>query len=52
MAVNLDGLNVEVFRQLASLAAGSWDCADIGRGYDAVSALVREMQSGRNAARR
>jgi hypothetical protein len=41
------GLNAEVFDALVLLAAGSWDCADIGRGYDAVSALVQEMHSGR-----
>jgi TusA-related sulfurtransferase len=41
------GLNTEVFDALVLLAAGSWDCADIGRGHDAVSALVREMHSGR-----
>lgn len=41
------GLNVEVFDALVLLAAGSWDSADIGRGHDAVSALVQEMHSGR-----
>lgn len=41
------GLNAEVFDALVLLAAGSWDCADIGRGHDAVSALVQEMHSGR-----
>jgi len=41
------GLNTEVFDALVLLAAGSWDCADIGRGHDAVSTLVREMHSGR-----
>jgi hypothetical protein len=41
------GLNVEVFDALVLLAAGSWDSADIGRGHDAVSALVQEMHDGR-----
>lgn len=41
------GLNDEVFDALVLLAAGSWDSADIGRGHDAVSALAREMHSGR-----
>src|SRR5690242_21516501 len=36
------GLNAEVFDALVLLAAGSWECADIGRGHDAVSALVQE----------
>ena len=41
------GLNAEVFGALTLLAAGSWECADIGRGHDAVSALVEEMHRGR-----
>ena len=41
------GLNAEVFDALLLLAAGSWDCADIGKGHDAVSALVQEMHNGR-----
>lgn len=41
------GLNAEVFDALVLLAAGSWDCADIGKGYDAVAVLVHEMHSGR-----
>jgi hypothetical protein len=41
------GLNAEVFDALVLLAAGSWDRADIGKGHDAVSALVQEMHSGR-----
>ena len=41
------GLNVEVFDSLVLLAAGSWDCTDIRRGHDAVSALVHEMHGGR-----
>jgi hypothetical protein len=44
---NTTGLNAEVFDALVLLAAGSWDCADIGRGHGAVSALVQEMHSGR-----
>ncbi|HTS30537.1 MAG TPA: hypothetical protein VMH81_31915 [Bryobacteraceae bacterium] len=41
------GLNAEVFDALVLLAAGSWDCADIGTGHDAVSTLVQEMHNGR-----
>jgi hypothetical protein len=41
------GLNAEVFDALVLLAAGSWECADIGRGHDAVAALVQEMHNGR-----
>jgi TusA-related sulfurtransferase len=41
------GLNAEVFDALVLLAAGSWNCADIGKGHDAVSALAREMHGGR-----
>ena len=41
------GLNAEVFDALVLVAAGSWDCADIGRGHGNVSALVQEMHSGR-----
>jgi hypothetical protein len=41
------GLNAEVFDALVLLAAGSWDCADIGRGHTAVSALNQEMHIGR-----
>mgnify|MGYP001150740206 CR=1 FL=1 len=41
------GLNAEVFDALVLLAAGSWDCADIAMGHDAVSALVQEMHIGR-----
>jgi hypothetical protein len=41
------GLNAEVFDALVLLAAGSWDCEDIGKGHDAVSALVLEMHNGR-----
>ncbi|HEX3880990.1 MAG TPA: ferritin-like domain-containing protein [Bryobacteraceae bacterium] len=41
------GLNAEVFDALVLLAAGSWDRAAIGRGHDAVSALVQEMHGGR-----
>lgn len=43
------GLNVEVFDAMVLLAAGSWDCGDIGRGHDAVSALVQEMHNGRKS---
>jgi hypothetical protein len=41
------GLNAEVFDALVLLAAGSWECEDIGKGHDAVSALVQEMHNGR-----
>ena len=41
------GLNAEVFDALVLLAAGSWNSPDIGRGHDAVSALVTEMYDGR-----
>ena len=41
------GLNAEVFDSLVLLAAGSWDCANIGMGHDAVAALVQEMHIGR-----
>ena len=41
------GLNAEVFDALVLLAAGSWDCVDIGKGHDAVSVLVRDMHEGR-----
>ncbi|MBL8216171.1 MAG: ferritin-like domain-containing protein [Bryobacterales bacterium] len=41
------GLNAEVFEALVLLAAGSWKVADIGRGYEAVSALVQQMHTGR-----
>jgi hypothetical protein len=41
------GLNVEVFDALLVMAAGSWDPADLRRGYDRVLELVREMHEGR-----
>lgn len=41
------GLNAEVFDALVLLAAGSWECADIGRGHSAVSTLSQEMHIGR-----
>jgi hypothetical protein len=41
------GLNAEVFDALVLLAAGSWESANIGRGHDAVSALVHGMHSSR-----
>ena len=41
------GLNAEVFDALVLLAAGSWECTDIGRGHAAVSALNQEMHVGR-----
>ncbi|HEX4825842.1 MAG TPA: hypothetical protein VFV19_16190 [Candidatus Polarisedimenticolaceae bacterium] len=44
---NTDGLNEEVFDALVLLAAGSWDPADIAKGYDRVTALQRDMDRGR-----
>lgn len=41
------GLNAEVFESLVLLAAGTWEAADIGRGYEAVAVLVQQMHSGR-----
>jgi len=41
------GLNAEVFDALVLLAAGSWECADIGRGHGAVSDLNQEMHISR-----
>jgi hypothetical protein len=41
------GLNEEVFDALVLLAAGAWTPHAIGRGYDAVMALQREMDDHR-----
>ncbi len=41
------GLNAEVFEALVLLGAGSWEAADIAKGYEAVSGLVQQMHSGR-----
>lgn len=41
------GLNEEVFDALVLLAAGSWEPAAIGRGFDRVQALQRDMDAGR-----
>jgi hypothetical protein len=41
------GLNEEVFDSLVLLAAGSWDPDAIARGHDAVVALERDMDEGR-----
>lgn len=41
------GLNEEVFDALILLAAGGFDPAQLARGFDAVQALVREMNEGR-----
>jgi hypothetical protein len=41
------GLNPEVFESLVLLAAGSWEPQEIGRGFEAVLALVREMDLSR-----
>jgi hypothetical protein len=41
------GLNAEVFDALVLMAAGSWDPADLERGYRGVMQLTREMDEGR-----
>lgn len=41
------GLNAEVFDALVVIAAGSFETADIARGWDAVVDLVQEMDRGR-----
>ncbi|HWM85579.1 MAG TPA: hypothetical protein VNO33_07070 [Kofleriaceae bacterium] len=41
------GLNEEVFDALILLAAGSWEPEAIARGHDAVVALERDMDEGR-----
>lgn len=41
------GLNADVFDALCLLAAKSWQPEAIGRGFEAVTALVREMDEGR-----
>jgi hypothetical protein len=41
------GLNGEVFDALTLMAAGSWEHADLVRGYDEVAALTRQMHEGR-----
>lgn len=41
------GLNGEVFDALILLAAGSWERDAITAGYDAVQALMRDMDRGR-----
>jgi hypothetical protein len=41
------GLNAEVFDALVLLAAGSWQPAAIGRGWQAVQELRRRMDEGR-----
>jgi hypothetical protein len=41
------GLNEEVFDSLVQLAAGSWEPADIGAGFDHVIALQNDMDTGR-----
>jgi hypothetical protein len=43
------GLNDEVFDALVLLAAGSWAPDAIAAGYDAVLALIAEMDAGRRA---
>ena len=41
------GLNEEVFDALVLLAAGSWEPADIGAGFDRVIELQNDMDTGR-----
>jgi hypothetical protein len=41
------GLNEDVFDALVVLAAGSWDPADVGIGFERVQRLEREMDEGR-----
>jgi hypothetical protein len=41
------GLNAEVFDALVLLAAGSWEPAAIGRGWQAVHQLQQQMDEGR-----
>jgi hypothetical protein len=41
------GLNAEVFDALILMAAGSWDAADLRRGYQRVAQLTRDMDEAR-----
>ena len=41
------GLNTDVFDALVLIAAGSWAPADLARGHESVSELVRDMHMGR-----
>jgi hypothetical protein len=41
------GLNSDVFDALVLIAAGSWAPADLARGHEKVSELVRDMHVGR-----
>jgi hypothetical protein len=43
------GLNEEVFDALVLIAAGSWEHADLRRGYQAVARLQEDMARGRRA---
>jgi hypothetical protein len=45
--LDVAGLNAEVFDALVLLAAGSWEPATIGRGWQAVHQLLQEMDEGR-----
>ena len=45
--LDVAGLNAEVFDALVLLAAGSWEPAAIGRGWQAVHRLLQEMDEGR-----
>jgi hypothetical protein len=40
-------LNSEVFDALILMSAGSWDHADLRRGYQRVMQLTRDMDEGR-----
>jgi hypothetical protein len=44
---NTAGLNAEVFDALVLMAAGSWEPADLKRGYDSVAVLVQDMHESR-----
>jgi TusA-related sulfurtransferase len=45
--LDVAGLNAEVFDALVLLAAGSWEPAAIGRGWQAVRQLLQQMDEGR-----
>jgi len=45
--LDVAGLNAEVFDALVLLAAGSWEPAEIGRGWRAVRQLLQQMDEGR-----
>jgi hypothetical protein len=45
--LDVAGLNAEVFDALVLLAAGSWEPAAIGSGWQAVRQLLQQMDEGR-----